>query len=238
MCLRPHSTPAWSDKQPKSAFGRELPTRGDHRFGSLVDGLDDFGVVDSAEVSRRDGEVGVAELALDHDQRDPFTRHLHRMRVPQLMRREPAAAPGRNRGVVELSADASRCARPAACRSAQDAEKSSDRQGRPHLEPRREVRPRPAIHTDLAALIALAMADEQRAAFGIEVGLVERERFADPQPGAPEYDDHAAQPDAVRTITGSAHHRDDLLHGRRIRWIPKALVARRNASVEAGRGRR
>ena len=130
MCLRPHSTPAWSDKQPKSAFGRELPTRGDHRFGSLVDGLDDFGVVDSAEVSRRDREVGVAELALDHDQRDPLTRHLDRMRVPELMRREPATDPGRDRGVVQLSADAGRRARPAACRSAQDAEQSSDRQGR------------------------------------------------------------------------------------------------------------
>jgi hypothetical protein len=79
---------------------------------------------------------------------------------------------------------------------------------------------------------ALAVADEQRAAVGVEVGLIERERLADPQPGAPQHDDHAAQPDALRTISGSAHHRDDLLHARRIRWIPKPFVARRNAYVK------
>jgi hypothetical protein len=83
-----------------------LPTGGDHRFRSLVDGLDDLGAVDSAEVSGCDREVGVTELALDHDQRDPLTRHLNRMRVPQLMRREPATDPGRERGQVELFADA------------------------------------------------------------------------------------------------------------------------------------
>jgi hypothetical protein len=47
-----------------------------------VDGLDDLGVVDSAEASGCDGEIGVTELTLDHDQRDPLTRHLNRMRVP------------------------------------------------------------------------------------------------------------------------------------------------------------
>ena len=35
-------------KQRRSASGQEVPTRGDHRFGSLVDGLNDLGVVDSA----------------------------------------------------------------------------------------------------------------------------------------------------------------------------------------------
>jgi hypothetical protein len=66
----------------RSAFGQELPTGGDHRFGSLVDGLDDLGVVDSAEVSGCDREVGVTELPRDHDQRDPLTRHLGEMRAP------------------------------------------------------------------------------------------------------------------------------------------------------------
>jgi hypothetical protein len=61
------------------------------------------------------------------------------MRVPQLMRREPATDPARDRGVVELFADACRCARPAACRSAYDAEQSSDRQGGAQLEPRLEL---------------------------------------------------------------------------------------------------
>jgi hypothetical protein len=101
----------------------ELPTGGNHRFGSLVDGLDDLGVVDSAEVSGRDCQVGVTELALDHDQRNPLARHLNRMRVPQLMRREPATNPSRERRVAELFADAGRCARAAACRLSRPVEK-------------------------------------------------------------------------------------------------------------------
>jgi hypothetical protein len=81
----------------------------------------------------------------------------------------------------------------------------------------------PAVHADLAALIALAVADEQRSAVGIEVGFIKRERFADPQPGAPEHNDDAAQPDTVGTISGSAHHGDDLLDARWVRWIPNPL---------------
>jgi hypothetical protein len=34
-----------------------------------MDGVDDLGVVDALQVDRRDAEVGVAELALDDDQR-------------------------------------------------------------------------------------------------------------------------------------------------------------------------
>ena len=36
-----------------------------------MDRLDDLGVVDPAHVDRRDREVGMAELALDDEQRDP-----------------------------------------------------------------------------------------------------------------------------------------------------------------------
>lgn len=115
---RPHSMPASSEPDGDQRSGRSCRRAGDHRFGSLMDGLDDLGVVDSAEVSRCDREVGVSELALDHDQRDPLARHLYRMGVPQLMWREPAPDPGCDRGMVDLFADAGRCARPAACRSA------------------------------------------------------------------------------------------------------------------------
>jgi hypothetical protein len=116
-----------------------LPAGGDHRFRALIDGLDDLGVVDSAEVSGCDREIDMAELALDHDQRDPFARHLNRVRVPQLMRREPATDPGGNRDVVKLCADASRRAWAAACRTAHDAEQPSDRQGPTRLQPWSEV---------------------------------------------------------------------------------------------------
>ena len=46
---------------------------------------DDFGVVDSLEVDAGDAEVGVAELALDHVQRDAFASELDGVRVSQLV---------------------------------------------------------------------------------------------------------------------------------------------------------
>lgn len=49
--------------------------------------------------------------------------------------------------------------------------------------------PRPAVHPYLAASAALALAHKDRATDRIEVGLGERERLADPQPGTPENDD-------------------------------------------------
>jgi hypothetical protein len=100
------------------------------------------------------------------------------------------------------------------------------------------MQPSPAVHPDLAALVALAVADKQRTAIGVPIGLVERERLADSKPSAPKHDDHAAQAEALGSLAGGAHHRDDLLHGRRIGRIPQALVARRHPAVEAGRGRR
>jgi len=44
----------------------------DHRGVAGVDGVDDLGVVDALEVDRRDAQVAVTKLALDHDQRDAF----------------------------------------------------------------------------------------------------------------------------------------------------------------------
>jgi hypothetical protein len=87
-----------------------------------MDGGDDLGVVDPAEVSGGDGQVGMPELCLDHEQRDPLAGRLHRMRVPELVRREPASDSCYRGGVVQLSADSGRSAWPPACRAAQDAE--------------------------------------------------------------------------------------------------------------------
>jgi len=42
------------------------------------------------QVNRGDPEIGVAELALDNDQRNTPVGHLDRMSVPQLVRGEPA----------------------------------------------------------------------------------------------------------------------------------------------------
>jgi hypothetical protein len=147
----------------------------------LVDGGDVLGVVDAAWVSGGDGQVGVPELPLDDEQRDPLARHLDRVRVAELMRREPAPDPGGHGGVVQLGADSGRSEWPPACRAAQEAEQPAGRQFPAEFEPWVEVRPCPAVHPDLAALLALAVADEQRAAAWVEVGLVEGEPLADPQ---------------------------------------------------------
>src|SRR5688572_2223274 len=111
----------------------------------------------------------------------------------------------------QLRAGGAGCPQPSACRTVDDAEQRSDRQLDPGLEPWFELLPRPVVHADLAAAAALAAPHQQRSAARIEVGLGERERLADPQAGAPEHDDQAAQPAAVDTVTGAAHHGDDLL---------------------------
>ena len=96
----------------------DLRVRGNHWCGALVDSGDDLGVVDPAQVSGRDGEVGVPELSLDHEQGDPFARHFHRMRVSELVRRESAPDAGYGGGLVQLSADSGRSAWLPACRAA------------------------------------------------------------------------------------------------------------------------
>src|SRR4051795_11881920 len=73
---------------PVAASVRERAIDGDHRGAAGVDGVDDLGVVDALEVDRGDAEVGVAELALDDDQRNAFARHLDGAGVAQLVRRE------------------------------------------------------------------------------------------------------------------------------------------------------
>ena len=89
-----------------------------------------------------------------------------------------------------------------------------------------ELLPRPVVHPHLAAPAALTAPHQQRPAPRIEVGLGERERLADPQASAPEHDDQPAQPVAVDTVTGVAHHADDLLDRRRIRGVAHPLLPR------------
>ena len=71
----------------------------------------------------------------------------------------------------------------------------------------------------------------------IEVALTQRERFADPQPGAPEHNDQAAEPDRLVVGAGGVHHGNDLLDARKVGWVPLAFVAWRAALMEAWQGR-
>jgi hypothetical protein len=45
-------------------------------------GADDLAAVDPLEVDAGDAQVGVSELALDHNEWDPLVRHLDCVRVP------------------------------------------------------------------------------------------------------------------------------------------------------------
>src|SRR5207248_6638174 len=77
-----------------SGFWYEPGGRRDHGCRSFVDGVDDLVVVDPAQIRRDDPEVGVPELALDHEQRDPFAGHLDGVRVAEWMGREPTPQAG------------------------------------------------------------------------------------------------------------------------------------------------
>jgi hypothetical protein len=79
-------------------------------------------------------------------------------------------------------------------------------------EPWPQLLPAPLVHPDFAAPVALAAANEQRPAARVEVVLGERERLLDAQPGAPEHDDHRAQPPPVAVVAGVAHDGDDLVN--------------------------
>jgi hypothetical protein len=67
----------------------------------------------------------------------------------------------------------------------------------PAGEPGPELLETPVVHSDLPALAALALTDQERAAAGLEVRLGQGHRLADPKAGPPEHDDQSAQPQPV-----------------------------------------
>jgi hypothetical protein len=70
-----------------------------------VDGGDDLLRVDALEVDGGRAEVGVAELALDDVQRHALAGEFERVRVAQLVRREPPPDAGARGEPAELGAD-------------------------------------------------------------------------------------------------------------------------------------
>jgi hypothetical protein len=105
------------------------------------------------------------------------------------------------------------------------------------LEPGVELVPCPAVHPDLSALAALSTPDEYSTAGPVEVALLKRERFADPQSGALQQHYQRTTSVTVGAVTDRAHHSDDLLDRRRIGRILFALVSGWTAPVVAGHGR-
>jgi hypothetical protein len=55
------------------------------------------------------------------------------------------------------------------------------------------------VHASLTALVALATADQQRPASVVDIGLVERERLADPQSASPQHGDQPADTQTWRS---------------------------------------
>jgi hypothetical protein len=100
-----------------SAGSLESGAGGDDGCCSVVDGVDDLSVVDALEVDRCDPEVGVSELALDHDDRDAFASHLHSVSVPQLVWCEAASDRCFGCGAPQLEADGVLCPRPSLARA-------------------------------------------------------------------------------------------------------------------------
>jgi hypothetical protein len=69
----------------------------------VVDRIDDFACIDSLELDGSDPEVRMPELPLNDRQWNPFVRHLNRVRVSQLVRREPPPHTGPHSKSRQLS---------------------------------------------------------------------------------------------------------------------------------------
>jgi hypothetical protein len=81
----------------RSARGAQTGGGPDHRCWSSVDGVDDFGVIDPAQIGGGDPTVGMTQLPLDEDQLGPFAGPLDCMSVAELVRRESSTDAGRPR---------------------------------------------------------------------------------------------------------------------------------------------
>ena len=179
----------------------------------------------------------MSELRLDHDERNAFVRHLDRVSVSQLTwRKAPSHACGRGR-MMQLFARGRRFPPSSGRRSVDHAQQRADRSLPADLEPRVELVPCPAVHPDLSALAALSTPDQNGAAGAVEVALLERERFADPQSGTPQQHNQRTKSVTVSAVTDRAHYGDDLFDGRRVGGILLTLVSGRTALVGAGHGR-
>ena len=121
----------------------------------------------------------MAELALDDVDRHSFMGELDGMRVTQLM---GSVAPPDASVEGELSQfGTGGGGRPAAASSwpVDDAEQRSGRQRHAVRQPDRELFEPELVHSCLASLVTLAVADQQRPSPFVDVGLVERQRLGD-----------------------------------------------------------
>jgi hypothetical protein len=76
----------------------------------------------------------------------------------------------------------------AARRSSDHAQHRTDRELLAEGSPRAKLDPRPFVHADLAAFVALPVTDQERPTRGLEIRLGERKRLADSEAGTPQHD--------------------------------------------------
>ena len=97
------------------------------------------------------------ELTLNHEQRDTLARHLHRVRVTQLMWREPTPDSRGGGGPAQLAARGRRFPVAPGGWAVDHAEEWADRKLDAELLPRFELLPRPRVHPHFATLVAFAV---------------------------------------------------------------------------------
>ncbi len=78
---------------------------------------------------------------------------------------------------------------PSGSSAVDDAKESSHREIGSDLEPWLQLIPGPAVHSDLAALPALASSYQDGTAQTVKIGFGKIQCLPDPQPGAPEQHD-------------------------------------------------
>src|SRR5579875_3029354 len=99
------------------------------------------------------------------------------MRVPQLVRSKPAPHSGLSRELTHFIPGGGGGPPAATGGAVNDAKQRARRQQDAVEEPRVKLLKAELVHPSLAALIALAVANQQRAATLVYLGLVERQRL-------------------------------------------------------------
>jgi hypothetical protein len=126
------------------------------------------------------------QLPLDDGQRHPLARKLDSVRVTKLVRRQPTANTSSERVPAQLPTHGGRRPWPPASRTIDHTEQWANRQIHTTGKPRSEmITPRPDIHPDLPAFIALPSAHEKRPPPRVKISLDQRQRFLDPKPTTP-----------------------------------------------------
>src|SRR5215211_5862735 len=109
---------------------------GHHRRAAGAHGRDDLLRVDPLQVDRRGAEIHMPQLALDDVQRYALAGELERVRVAQLVRREPPPGAGPGSDPPELAAHGGARPRSPARRAVDDAEQRPDWELGAGAEPR------------------------------------------------------------------------------------------------------